>query len=199
MGKYVSSKNKLPTVEYDTGGLYGSGKSGGVNSFNPTSFQQNLVDTVGNAVPDYLQQMINPSYDSEIFKARTATRNNLANQSFENNVINPLTERGLTRGSSINQMSGEFANNLANLENQAMAEEDERVNNIVNQLMSYYQIPYNMMTGLQSNNQNLVSMASQQNQADASNKLQMYKAMLNAGMDAASAYATGGASLAAKK
>lgn len=198
MGKSVSSKNKLPTVEYDTGGLYGSGKSGGVNSFNPTSFQQNLVASIENAVPDYLQQMINPSYDSEIFKARTATRNNLANQSFENNVINPLAKRGLTRGSSINQMSGEFANNLANLENQAMNEEDERVNNIVNQLMSYYQIPYNMMTGLQSNNQNLVSMASQQNQADASNKLQMYKAMLNAGKDAVSAYATGGASLATK-
>ena len=72
----------------------------------------------------------------------------MANQSFENNVINPLSERGLTRGSSINQMSNQFANKLADLEVDAMAEEDDRNAEILDNLFNYYQVPYDMMLGI---------------------------------------------------
>ncbi len=198
MGKKPSGKNNLPTVNYDTGGLYGAGSSGRTNSFTPTDFQKNLVNSVENAVPQYLQQLVNPRYDSEVFKAQASARNQLANKSFENNLITPLTQRGLTRGSSVNQMSSEFANNLAGLEKQAMSEEDARVSSIVNQLMSLYQIPYNMMSGLQGQNQNLVSMAAQQNAATANNKSQFYNKLLDTAIDGGKAWATGGASLAAK-
>ena len=107
------------------------------------------------AIPQYLEQLINPSYDSEIFKAQTAQRNRLANQSFENNLINPLASRGLTRGSSVNQLSGQFANKLADLETDAMANEDARVQNILNSLLTTYQVPYNIMTGLNQQSQGL--------------------------------------------
>lgn len=104
-----SSKPKSQTV--NTGGLYGNSRtSGSGTTYNPTDFEKDLVNTTTSAIPQYLQQMINPSYDSEIFKAQTAQRNKLANQSFENNLINPLASRGLTRGSSVNQLSGNFAN-----------------------------------------------------------------------------------------
>lgn len=157
----------MPTINYDTGGLYGSGSAGKTNTFNPTEFQSNLVKTSENAIPNYLNQMINPTYDSNVFKAQTAQRNKLANQSFENNLINPLAQRGLTRGSSINQMSNEFGKNLINAEQAAMTQEDSRVANILSNLFNYYQIPYSMMNGLQSNAQNLVSA---QMQADAANR-----------------------------
>lgn len=162
-----SKKAKMPTINYDTGGLYGSGSAGKTNTFNPTEFQSNLVKTSENAIPNYLNQMINPTYDSNVFKAQTAQRNKLANQSFENNLINPLAQRGLTRGSSINQMSNEFGKNLINAEQAAMTQEDSRVANILSNLFNYYQIPYSMMNGLQSNAQNLVSA---QMQADAANR-----------------------------
>lgn len=157
----------MPTINYDTGGLYGSGSAGKTNTFNPTEFQSNLVKTSENAIPNYLNQMINPTYDSNVFKAQTEQRNKLANQSFENNLINPLAQRGLTRGSSINQMSNEFGKNLINAEQAAMTQEDSRVANILSNLFNYYQIPYSMMNGLQSNAQNLVSA---QMQADAANR-----------------------------
>lgn len=162
-----SGKAKMPTVSYDTGGMYGSGSAGKTNSFNPTDFQSNLVKTAESAIPDYLNQMINPSYDSTIFKAQTAQRNKLANQSFENNLMNPLAQRGLTRGSSVNQMGNEFGKNLINAEQAAMTQEDSRVANILSNLFGYYQIPYNMMTGLQNNAQGLVNT---QMQADAAAK-----------------------------
>lgn len=162
-----SGKAKMPTINYDTGGLYGSGSAGKTNTFNPTGFQSNLVKTTENAIPDYLNQMINPTYDSNVFKAQTVQRNKLANQSFENNLINPLASRGLTRGSSVNQMSNEFGKNLIDAEQAAMTQEDSRVANILSNLFNYYQIPYSMMNGLQSNAQNLVSA---QMQADAQNR-----------------------------
>ena len=158
------SKVTIPTVSYNTGGLYGSGTAGANNSFKGTDFQNNLVKTTESAIPNYLNQLINPSYDSEIFKAQTSQRNRLANQSFENNLMNPLASRNLTRGSSVNQMSNEFANNLANLETSAMANEDARVGNVLSQLFNYYQVPYNMMMGLQ-NNASQMAMAQMQAQA----------------------------------
>lgn len=162
-----SGKAKMPTVSYDTGGMYGSGTAGKKNSFNPTGFQSNLVNKTESAIPKYLDQMITPTYDSEVFKAQTAQRNRLANQSFENNLMNPLAQRGLTRGSSINQMGNEFGKNLINAEQAAMTQEDSRVANILSNLFNYYQIPYNMMTGLQGNAQGLVNT---QAQLDAANR-----------------------------
>ena len=132
-----------------TNGLYGSAttnKNGTI--YNPSSFEQQLINMTNSYIPQYMEQLVNPTYNSEIFKARTAQRNRLANQSFENNLINPLANRGLTRGSSINQMSNQFANNLANLEVDAMANEDTRNSNMLNNLFNYYNVPYNMMMGI---------------------------------------------------
>lgn len=173
----ASGKAKIPTVNYDTGGLFGSGSAGKTNSFKPTDFQSGIVKQTESAIPDYLNQMIKPSYDSNIFKAQTDQRNTLAKQSFENNLMNPLAQRGLTRGSSVNQMSNEFGNNLASLEKQAMTTEDARVGNVLSQLFGYYQVPYNMMMGMQ---QNAGNMAGQQMQANAA--AQQAQAALYAGI-----------------
>ena len=137
-------------------GLYGSAttnKNG--TRYNPSDFETQLINMTNTYSPQYLEQMVSPSYNSAIFQAQTDQRNRLANQSFENNVINPLATRGLTRGSSINQMSNQFANKLADLEVDAMANEDVRNSNILNNLFNYYQMPYDMMMGISnySNNQ----------------------------------------------
>lgn len=164
------SKVTVPTVSYSSGGLYGSGTAGGSNTFKGTDFQNNLVKTTESAIPKYMEQLINPSYDSEVFKARQNQFNRLSNQAFENNVMNPLASRNLTRGSSINQMSNEFANNQANTVNDMMLSEDSRVNNILSQLTNLYQMPYNMMMGMQGNASQLAQAQVQaQAQLDAAN------------------------------
>lgn len=137
-------------------GIYGSAttnKNG--TTYNPSDFEKNLIGLTTTYIPQYIQQMVNPTYDSEIFKAQTEQRNRLANQSFENNLINPLVSRGLTRGSSINQMSNQFANKLADMEVDAMAQQDTANANVLNNLMNYYQMPYNMISPLTNLSNNL--------------------------------------------
>ena len=113
----------------------------------------------GKYIPQYMEQLVNPTYNSNIFKAQTAQRNRLANQSFENNLINPLASRGLTRGSSINQMSNQFAGKLADLETDAMANENTRNANMLNNLFGYYQVPYSNMMGIANMSGNLYQQA----------------------------------------
>lgn len=157
-----SSSGKAKAQTVDTGGLYGSSRTGSKGtSYNASDFEKNLINQTTSAIPQYLQQLTNPTYDSEIFKAQTAQRNRLANQSFENNLINPLANRGLTRGSSVNQMSGQFANKLADLETDAMANEDNRMASILNNLFSYYQTPYNMLSGLNNQSNSMYQSAAQ--------------------------------------
>lgn len=144
----MSSKVKAKPQTFTTN-LYGSATTdSGGTTYNPSAFENSLINMTTSYIPQYLEQLADPSYDSEVFQARTQQRNRLANQSFENNVINPLSERGLTRGSSINQMSNQFANKLADLEVDAMAEEDDRNAEILDNLFNYYQVPYDMMLGI---------------------------------------------------
>lgn len=181
-----SSSGKAKAQTVDTGGLYGSSRTGSKGTtYNASDFEKNLVNQTTSAIPEYLQQLTNPTYDSEIFKAQTAQRNRLANQSFENNLINPLASRGLTRGSSINQMSGQFANKLADLETDAMANEDNRVANVLNNLFSYYQTPYNMMSGLQNQSNSLYQDAAQRAQQKQLAQQQMWADVATSGANAA--------------
>lgn len=167
MGGGKKKSSTLPTITIGTGGLYGSSTAGGSNTFNPTDFQRGLVETSQGGINQYLQQLINPSYSSEPFKARTEQRNRLANRSFESNVMSPLASRGLTRGSNVNAMANSFADTLANLEADAMANEDARVQSVLSSLLNTYQLPYNMMSGLQNRAMGLVG---QQAQLDAQNR-----------------------------
>lgn len=195
MGASVKAKDK----QFSTGGLYGSAvttKHG--TTYNPTDFEKKIVGLTTQYIPQYLEQMANPTYDSEIFKAQTAQRNRLANQSFENNLINPLANRGLTRGSSINQMSGQFANKLADLEVDAMANEDQRMANNLNNMFNYYQIPFNMMMDISnfSNNQYQqgVQAALKEKELEDRARVEMIKAASGSGMASAGAGGVGGKS-----
>lgn len=181
-----SSSGKAKAQTVDTGGLYGSSRTGSKGtSYNASDFEKNLINQTTSAIPQYLQQLTNPTYDSEIFKAQTAQRNRLANQSFENNLINPLASRGLTRGSSVNQMSGQFANKLADLETDAMANEDNRMAGILNNLFSYYQTPYNMLSGLNNQSNSMYQSAAQQAQQKQLAQQQMWADIATSGANAA--------------
>lgn len=184
-----SSSGKAKAQTVDTGGLYGSSRTGSKGtSYTASDFEKNLVNQTTGAIPQYLQQLTNPTYDSEIFKAQTQQRNRLANQSFENNLINPLAGRGLTRGSSINQMSGQFANKLADLETDAMANEDNRMAGILNNLFSYYQTPYNMMSSLQNQSNSMYQSAADRAMQEKAAQQQMWSSIANGAASAAGAY-----------
>lgn len=142
----MSSGNKAKSQTYNTGGLYGNsttGKRG--TTYDPSDFEKQLVGQTSSAIPQYLQQLTNPSYDSEIFQSKLRRFNDTANQNFENNVINNMASRGLGRGSTVNQITGQYNNSLLNAQQDLFNSEDSRVASVLSQLMNYYQVPYNMM------------------------------------------------------
>lgn len=164
--KNMSSKNKVKDQTVDTGGLYGSSTTGKYGTtFKPTDFQTQLVGQTSSAIPQYLQQLINPTYDSQSYLNRQKQLNNAASQSLENNIISPLAQRGLTRGSSVNQMSNQLNNKLVDAQLDLMNSEDSRVSSVLSQLMNYYNIPYAQMMGLNNMSAGLYSNA-QQNAGD---------------------------------
>ena len=86
---------------------------------------------------------------------------------------------------------GQFANKLADSETDAMANEDTRVANILNNLFQYYQVPYNTMTGLTNQTNQMYANAVQQaNQANA-NSSSMWGNIANAAGTVAGAYLGG--------
>lgn len=143
----------IDTVTLDSG-LYGSTTAGETNAFTPTDFQKNLVHSSQNAITDLFTQLVDPDYDSEVFNARTNQLNKMMNQSFENNIIQPLADRGLTRGSSIQQLSAQMADSLANQNEKMMENETNRVSDVLTQAVNMYQMPYQILTGLYNLNQN---------------------------------------------
>lgn len=152
----MSSGNKTKSQTYNTGGLYGNSTTNKNGTFyNPSSFETQLVNQTTSAIPSYLQQLVSPTYDSQSYKNRQQQLANAATQSLENNIISPLSSRGLTRGSSINQMSNQLANKLTDAELDLMNSEDSRVANVLSQLMNYYQVPYNMMSSANQASNNL--------------------------------------------
>lgn len=159
----MSGGSKAKSQTYNTGGLYGSSTTGSKGTtYKPSDFESQLVQQTTSAIPDYLSQLINPTYDSQAYLNRQQQLNNTARQSLENNVINPLAQRGLTRGSSINQMSNQLNNKLTDAQLDLMNSEDSRVSNILSQLMGYYQVPYNMMNTANQASAGLYSNAQQQ-------------------------------------
>lgn len=192
----MSSGNKAKSQTYNTGGLYGNSttnKRG--TTYTPSSFETQLVNQTTSAIPAYLQQLVSPTYDSQSYRNRQQQLNNAAAQSLENNIVSPLSERGLTRGSSINQMSNQLANKLTDAELDLMNSEDSRVANVLSQLMNYYQVPYNMMTSA-----NQASNSLYQNALANSNNNNLWGGIANAAGTIAGGYLGGidGASIGQK-
>ena len=183
----MSSGNKTKSQTYNTGGLYGNSTTNKNGTFyNPSSFETQLVNQTTSAIPSYLQQLVSPTYDSQSYKNRQQQLANAANQSLENNIISPLSERGLTRGSSINQMSNQLANKLTDAELDLMNSEDSRVANVLSQLMNYYQVPYNMMSSANQASNNLY-----QNALANSNNNNLWSGIANAAGTIAGGYLGG--------
>ena len=161
---------------YDTG-LYGSStstKNG--TTWTPTSFQSHLVNYTQNNIPSLLNQYLNPTTDSEWYKANQAVRQQAQKEAFENQVINPLASRNLTRGSSVNALSNMFANDIAKQERQALLDESNRAGEMAQQLMNYYQVPYAMMSDSNVRAMQQANMANQYDLAKAQYELNKYNA-----------------------
>lgn len=110
-------------------GDFGSANENGVN-FNATTRQN--INTAQTGINQYLNELINPSYTSESFRARQALLDQ-NNQQYANQLGANAIKRG-ARGSATQNILNSIAANRNNDIRNAMTQEDARVRNILSAL-----------------------------------------------------------------
>ena len=127
-------------------GEFGSANASGVN-FNPTMTSN--IQTTQSGINQYLNELINPSYSNESFKARQALID-ASNQQYANQLGAQAMARG-ARGSATQNILNSIAANRNIDMQQAMVNEDARVQNILNALSGVEGNYFNMGNTMANN------------------------------------------------
>lgn len=127
-------------------GEFGSATSSGVN-FNPTMTSN--IQTTQSGINQYLNELINPSYSNESFRARQELLD-ASNRQYANQLGANAIARG-ARGSATQNILNSIAANRNIDMRQAMTQEDARVQNILNALSGIEGNYFNMGNTMASN------------------------------------------------
>lgn len=127
-------------------GEFGSADKSGVN-FNPTMTSN--IQTAQSGIGQYLNELINPSYDNESFRARQELLD-ASNRQYANQLGAQAMERGARGSATQNILNAIAANRNTDLRN-AMAQEDARVRNILSSLSGIEGNYFNMGNTMANN------------------------------------------------
>lgn len=146
-------------------GDFGSADASGIN-LSP-AISGNL-QTTQSGIGQYLNELINPSYQNESFRARQELIDQ-ANQQYANQLGAEAIARG-ARGSATQNILNSIAANRSNQLRQAMTQEDQRVSNILSQLAGMEGNYFNMGNTMAQNIlQRVEANAGRQQQANVAN------------------------------
>lgn len=164
MGKPKAAQPAQVSTDYNWGD-FGSANASGVN-LSPTASQ--TIGSTQSGLSQYVNELINPSYDSESFRARQELLD-ASNRQYANQLGAAAMERG-ARGSATQNILNSIAANRNNQMRQAMTEEDARVQNIINSLLGVENNYFNQANTMANNILNRVSQnAGYQQQANIAN------------------------------
>lgn len=115
-------------------------------------FLTNTNAWVEKTLPGMYNQLINPSLDNPVTKAKANLFNDAFTESsktaFENNLINPLSDRNMIRSSASTDMYNNFAKDqndtISSFNNQLIADNTQDTSNLINQLMNIYMLGANL-------------------------------------------------------
>lgn len=164
MGKPKSIQAAKVPETYNWG-EFGAADSSGVN-FNPTMTSN--IQSAQSGISQYLNELINPSYDNESFRARQDLFD-ASNQQYAKQLGAEAIARG-ARGSATQNILNSIAANRNIDMRQAMTQEDARVQNILNALSGIEGNYFNMGNTMANNIlQRATSNQSAQQQANIAN------------------------------
>lgn len=115
MGKGGGAGSYPTTTSQST--LWGSSTTNaGGTTFNPTKWQSDTMNITGQALAPTLQEYLNPSYNSSEYKKTKEKFDKQASESYDNNVLSKLANRGLMRSSGLQASTNAFNDTLADQE-----------------------------------------------------------------------------------
>ncbi len=132
--------------------------SGTATEFAPGSAFDTLNNFVNDNVTGLLQNYLNPSIDDATSQAKlssfTKNLNEESQKSFENNIINPLSDRNMIRSSQAtdmyNQMQENINDSLEDYTIELLGSSQENAASMLSNLMSLYLNGYNVISNNQS-------------------------------------------------
>ena len=145
MGKPAEIKPAQVSTDYNWG-EFGSANAGGVN-LSPMATSN--VRTTQSGIGQYLNELINPSYNNESFRARQELID-ASNRQYANQLGAQAMARG-ARGSATQNILNSIAANRNIDMQQAMVNEDARVQNILNALSGVEGNYFNMGNTMANN------------------------------------------------
>ena len=164
----MGKPKKVSAAKVDTDynwGDFGSANASGVN-LSPTASAN--VSTTQSGINQYLNELINPSYDNESFRARQALLD-ASNNQYANQLGAQAIARGARGSATQNILNSIMANRNIQMQ-QAMTQEDQRVQNILSQLAGVENNYFNQSNTMANNILNRVSgNASRQQEANVAN------------------------------
>lgn len=136
---------------------------GTVSAFNKgTAFDviNNFVNSnMNNLLEEYLNPSLNSVTNQSKMKAFTDTLNTESTKNFENNIVNPLSNRNMLRSSQATNMYKNLAqnnaNSIANYANELLSTSQQDAGKVLSNLLTYYLNGYNVISSNQ--NQSLTS------------------------------------------
>lgn len=165
---------------------YNWGEFGGANSsgVNLSPMATSTIRDTQSGLNQYVNELINPSYDNESFRARQELLD-ASNRQYANQLGAQAIERGARGSATQNILNSIAANRNMNMR-QAMTEEDARVRNIINSLMGVESNYFNQGNTMANNIlQRVNANADRQQQANVVNtqaRNQWANNLMNAGM-----------------
>lgn len=145
MGKPKKVRAAQVGTDYNWG-EFGSADKSGVN-FNPTMTSN--IQSAQSGIGQYLNELINPSYDNESFRARQELLD-ASNRQYANQLGAQAMERGARGSATQNILNAIAANRNTDLRN-AMTQEDARVRNILSSLSGIEGNYFNMGNTMANN------------------------------------------------
>ena len=103
---------------------------------------------------DYLNPTVDNAQNQALLQAYTKNLNNQSRTALENNIINPLTQRGMLRSSQAadlyNQLARQQNDNVADYTAQLIGNSQNNTANVINNLMNLVGQGYNVISGNQA-------------------------------------------------
>lgn len=165
----MGEPKKIKPAEVDTS--YNWGEFGGANKYgvNLSPMATNTVRDTQAGLNQYVNELINPSYSNESFRARQEILD-ANNRQFARELGAQAMERGARGSATQNILNSIMANRNTDMR-QAMTEEDARVQNIINSLLNTEGNYFGQTNTMGSNIlQRVLSNQQMQQQAEIANK-----------------------------
>lgn len=128
--------------------------SGTVSMFQPNTAFDTINDYVNKNMGNLLDEYLNPTLNSITNKAKmdsfVNTLNSQTAKNFENNIVNPLSQRNMIRSSQATDMYNNLvqsnANQIGNYANELLANSQAETAKVLGNLMLMYMNGYNVIS-----------------------------------------------------